>query len=59
MWLAHDTRPSALTLMQAAQAGIACLQAKGVNYGPLTTPQLHWLVSAGLLLASVGLCATS
>ena len=42
--LAHDTRPSAKELMDAAQAGVESLGCIALNAGLLTTPQLHWAV---------------
>ena len=50
--LAHDTRPSAAELIQAAAAGVTALGSIPVACGLLTTPQLHWMVhsSHGLVL---------
>ena len=42
--LAHDTRPSAAELVQAAVAGVTALGSIPVACGLLTTPQLHWMV---------------
>jgi hypothetical protein len=44
--LAHDTRPSATALMQAAVNGVTALGGMPVACGLLTTPQLHWMVGA-------------
>ena len=42
--LAHDTRPSADTLISAAAAGVAAMGSLPIACGLLTTPQLHWMV---------------
>ncbi|CAK8682936.1 unnamed protein product [Clavelina lepadiformis] len=43
--LARDTRPSSLSLSNAVQDGISALGGTCRNYGLLTTPQLHYIVS--------------
>ncbi|KAI0219536.1 Phosphoacetylglucosamine mutase [Lamellibrachia satsuma] len=42
--IARDTRPSSLCLSLAAQDGIQVLGGQVVDYGLLTTPQLHYIV---------------
>jgi len=38
-------RPSSLSLSKAVQDGITALKEKCIDYGLLTTPQLHYIVS--------------
>jgi len=42
--VAHDTRASCAVLLDAFQCGVADLNGNLVNYGLLTTPQLHYMV---------------
>jgi phosphoacetylglucosamine mutase len=44
VFLAHDTRPSAGGLVEAAKLGVEALGITPVTRGLLTTPQLHWMV---------------
>ena len=44
--IARDTRPSGVRLTKAVIAGLTALGANYVDYGVLTTPQLHYLVKA-------------
>ena len=44
--LAYDTRPSAEELVKAAGSGVQALGGLPIVCGRLTTPQLHWMVSA-------------
>src|SRR5947207_6472902 len=41
---ARDTRPSGETLSQALTDGLNAFEVDHVDYGLLTTPQLHYLV---------------
>ncbi|GFO41969.1 phosphoacetylglucosamine mutase [Plakobranchus ocellatus] len=41
---AMDTRPSSVQLLKAATDGIKALKGLCLNYGLLTTPQLHYMV---------------
>ncbi|KAF2488005.1 hypothetical protein BDY17DRAFT_290087 [Neohortaea acidophila] len=43
---ARDTRPSGLRLVKALKAGLEAAGAEYIDYGVLTTPQLHYLVKA-------------
>ena len=43
---ARDTRPSGERLVKALKAALDALGAKTIDYGVLTTPQLHYLVRA-------------
>ncbi|WPG99441.1 Hypothetical protein R9X50_00225500 [Acrodontium crateriforme] len=43
---ARDTRPSGEKLVTALKAGLDAVGAKYIDYGILTTPQLHYLVRA-------------
>ena len=40
----YDTRPSSLLLFEAFKAGVEALGGQLVNYGLLSTPQLHYMV---------------
>ncbi len=42
--VAHDTRPSCALLLDAFMQGVADLNGNLINYGLLTTPQLHYMV---------------
>ena len=42
--VAHDTRPSCAHLLAAFKSGADALKSNLVNYGLLTTPQLHYIV---------------
>lgn len=42
--VAHDTRPSCAPLLQAFKTGVEVLDGSLVNYGVLSTPQLHYMV---------------
>ena len=42
--LAHDTRPSCASLVAAFQTGVELMRGILVNYGTLSTPQLHYIV---------------
>lgn len=42
--VAHDTRPSCALLLEAFKTGVESLNGVLVNYGLLTTPQLHFMV---------------
>jgi len=42
--VAHDTRASCALLLDGFKTGAELLQANVVNYGLLTTPQLHYMV---------------
>lgn len=42
--VAYDTRPSCLALLDAFKCGTEALKGKLVNYGLLSTPQLHYIV---------------
>lgn len=42
--VAHDTRASCAVLLDAFQCGVADLNGNLINYGLLTTPQLHYMV---------------
>ncbi len=43
-----DTRPSSEALVKSIIDGVSVFQnAKVINYGILTTPQLHWMVWRG------------
>jgi len=42
--VAYDTRPSSPLLFEAFKAGVEDLNAILINYGLLTTPQLHYMV---------------
>lgn len=44
--IARDTRPSGTRLVKALIAGLESVGAKYVDYGVLTTPQLHYLTRA-------------
>lgn len=44
VFLARDTRPTGVSLLEAAVAGIEAMQVTAVDCGVLTTPQLHWMV---------------
>ena len=46
VFIGHDTRPSAPSLLSAAQAGVEAVLGPGgiINYGLVTTPQLHYAV---------------
>ncbi len=50
--LAHDTRPSADTLVKAAAAGVAAMGSLPIACGLLTTPQLHWMVRRSIVVLS-------
>ncbi|KAJ1918306.1 hypothetical protein H4219_002703 [Mycoemilia scoparia] len=41
---ARDTRPSGPALQAALESGLAALEAKPLNFGIVTTPQLHYFV---------------
>ena len=42
--VAHDTRPSCAPLLDAFKAGVNLLNASLINYGVMSTPQLHYMV---------------
>jgi phosphoacetylglucosamine mutase len=42
--VAHDTRASCALLLEGFKTGAELLQANVVNFGLLTTPQLHYMV---------------
>ncbi len=42
--VAHDTRRSSKYLLEAFSAGVKALNGNLINYGLLTTPQLHYMV---------------
>jgi len=42
--VAHDTRASCALLLDAFTCGVQDLNGKLINYGLLTTPQLHYMV---------------
>ena len=42
--IAYDTRPSCAKLLDAFKSGIDAFKGNLVNYGLLTTPQLHYIV---------------
>lgn len=42
--VAHDTRPSCAALLEAFKTGVEVLGGLLVNYGLLSTPQLHYMV---------------
>ena len=42
--VAHDTRSSCALLLDGFKTGAELLQANVINYGLLTTPQLHYMV---------------
>ncbi|KAL8521544.1 hypothetical protein ACS0TY_011896 [Phlomoides rotata] len=45
--LGRDTRPSGMSLVEAAKQGIASIMgASATDMGVVTTPQLHWMVRA-------------
>lgn len=44
VFVAHDTRPSCALLLDAFKCGVESLNGCLVNYGLLTTPQLHYMV---------------
>lgn len=47
VFLGRDTRPSGLSLLEAAKQGVASIvKANAKDRGVLTTPQLHWMVRA-------------
>ncbi|CAH8380966.1 unnamed protein product [Eruca vesicaria subsp. sativa] len=47
VWLGRDTRPSGERLLRAAEIGVSSvLGCVAVDFGVLTTPQLHWMVRA-------------
>eukprot|EP00898_Chlorokybus_atmophyticus_P004933 jgi/Chlat1/5440/Chrsp36S05439 len=46
VFVARDTRPSGLALSDAAKQGVAATGASAVDWGLLTTPQLHFIVRA-------------
>lgn len=41
---AHDTRPSSEALLKAFKTGVEVLNGVLINYGLLSTPQLHYMV---------------
>ncbi|XP_071904748.1 phosphoacetylglucosamine mutase-like isoform X1 [Coffea arabica] len=47
VFLGRDTRPSGVSLLEAAKQGVASIvKANAKDMGVLTTPQLHWMVRA-------------
>lgn len=47
VFLGRDTRPSGLSLLEAAKQGVASIvKANAKDMGVLTTPQVHWMVRA-------------
>lgn len=42
--VAHDTRASSESLVQAFKTGVEVLDGVLINYGLLSTPQLHYMV---------------
>jgi phosphomannomutase len=42
--IGHDTRPSCAALLDAFKTGVALADGMLVNYGLLSTPQLHYMV---------------
>nr|ABS32231.1 phosphoglucosamine mutase [Carica papaya] len=47
VWLGRDTRPSGESLIEVAKEGInSIIGAAVLDFGVLTTPQLHWMIRA-------------
>ncbi|KAI4882999.1 hypothetical protein NFI96_015796 [Prochilodus magdalenae] len=44
VFVGRDTRPSSESLSQAVLDGVCCLGGQSLDYGLLTTPQLHYMV---------------
>ena len=42
--VAHDTRPSCAPLLEAFKSGLTLLNGSLINYGVMSTPQLHYMV---------------
>ncbi|XP_064601662.1 phosphoacetylglucosamine mutase-like [Liolophura sinensis] len=45
IYVAKDTRPSSSSLSQAVMDGVSALKTNAKDYGLLTTPQLHYMVT--------------
>ena len=41
-----SSRPSSESLSRSVRDGVECLQGEAIDYGLLTTPQLHFIVAS-------------
>ncbi|KAL4232056.1 Phosphoglucomutase-3 [Mactra antiquata] len=53
---ARDTRPSSVSLSEALQRGIQALNGECIDFGLLTTPQLHYMVRCKNTNGAYGKC---